>query len=387
MKFKIQKKDIENAALLLYSLANASSFRLIQGVLSKGILRLSATDMRNMLRLTLACESEGEGEFLIESGWFCPIFKELPDGEITVSVVASSMVLDWPNGTCQMPVESLMKMPPVPKIGKDASLPIRSIKLMRDDLEMILRSVAPATDEKNDLRPVLGGLFFDADKDGITVAGTDGQILLTRSMETPGEITEAFSFLVPKSSVVTIAKAMPKETEEVTLSCDGKVFTCSGDGFQVTSLCIEKTFPAYRTVMSKGLSGHLSVDRKDLLAAVRRAAVLTGSKEDKDTAVLEVQGGDDQMVSVRAQNLLSMSSVTETIPCRWDGEGMRLGFYVKRLVTALSSTSAERVTLVIDAPERPVTIIGEGDEGARGVLMPVPVKDFVEPKKNTKKKQ
>ena len=59
---------------------------------------------------------------------------------------------------------------------------------------------------------------------------------------------------------------------------------------------------------------------------------------------------------------------------------------MQRLLAMLCSTEAERVTLVITDPARPVLFLPENAESSSGVLMPVPVREFVETTARVRKK-
>ncbi len=386
MKFKIDKKQLEAAFASLIRLAAHSSVEVIQATLQKNILRLTATDLMATLCLDVLCESEDSGEFLILGPRFWPVLKELPEGEMTVTIGQNSVNVDWEKGNCQFPVSGDEKFPPLPRIGADSEMPIHTLNLTRDDIFSIVSGVLPATaDKEAEMRPVLGGAFFDADGEAVTVVGTDGQMLLTRGVPVRVPQEEPFSFLVPKATIALLALVLPEDSDTVSLHCDGKVFQCAGEGYRLTSLCIESKFPAYRTIMPNGEGGRLTVDRKQLHAAVRRVAAMTAAKDEKDTVVFSLHGGITPELELEAQNLLDFSSVRERMECGWDGEDIRIGFKVQRLLAMISCTEAERLTFVISGDKKPVLVLPEGDEDARGVMMPVPFREFVEiPKRGRK---
>lgn len=379
MKFTIDKKVFETAFAALIRLAANSSVNVVQAVLCKNVLRLSATDMRNTLRLDAAVSSEDEGEFLINAPYFWPVVKELPEGNITFSIQENTILIDWENGCCQFPVAIYSSFPPLPRIGADPERPIRTVILGRKDVLEIVAGVIPATaDKEAELRPVLGGLYFDVDGGDVTIVGTDGQLLLTRDAAVRSPQEEPFSFIVPKAAVVTLAAVIPASEETVSFHSDGRIFTCSGEGFRLVSLCIDSKYPAYRSIMPTGEGGHLTVDRKELLSAVRRVAALTSVKDEKDTAAFELTGGEEPKLEIQGQNVIDFSSVKEVVSCEWDGGDIRFGFKVQRLLAMLGSTDSAKVMLVVTEPNRPVLFQPEGDEAAKGLLMPAPVREIIE---------
>lgn len=385
MRFKIEKKDFNAAFTTLMKLAGHSTVRVVEAALKKNVLRLSATDAKNTLRLDVLCESEDEGTLLLDGPRFWPVLKELPEGPVTVTVGDVAVNVDWDRGNCQFPVSVYDEFPPLPKIGASPDTPIRTLILDRGVIDDVVAGVIPATADENDFQPILGCVYFDIEGQNVTVVGTDAQMLLTREASVRGLDDEKFSFLVPKSAIAALALAMPADADTVTIHCDGKILSCSGEGFRLVSLCVDKAYPAYRTVMTTGGGGRLTVGRKDLISAVRRVAALTSARDEKDTVSLSLTGGIGATAEVQAQNLADFSSVKEMLQCEWDGEAMTIGFKVQRLLAILGSTAAERVTFQITAPDQRVMFLPEGDEDAKGMIMPAPVRAFVEPPKRKKK--
>lgn len=383
MRFTIDKAALSAAMDALVRVAAHSSVPNMEFEVRKDSLRITATDMMNTLRLEVPCTGEGEGGFLLDGPMMAPAVRELPDGMLAVTVGDTSLVFDWERGSCQMPVLAGETMPPVPKVGTRADRPVRNLVLRRSDLRDIVAGIVPATaDKEADLRPVLGGVFFDVTADGVTAVGTDGQMLMTRRIDAPA--AEApYGFLVPKMALVLLDRTADGDAEDVTLHCDGVAMSCVGERYRLASLCIDQPFPAYRSIIPAGDGGRLTADRKDLLGALRRVAALTSAKDEKDTAVFDIRNG---AVRLEAQNLLDLATITEMLPCEWSGDDIRFGFRIRRLLTMLSSTGAEKVSFVVTAADRPVLFLPEGDAAARGVIMPVPVRAFVEPEKTKRKK-
>ncbi len=384
MRFTIDKKTFESLFAPLWRLAAHSTMGLVKVELGEGggSLRMTATDMMNTLRLEAGCEGEGKGEALVDARRFFPVLKELPEGPVTVTVGGSSLVIDWDceRGSCQFPVSPYDTFPPTPELGREAGSAIRRVAMSREDLQRIVQGVIPATDDKDmAYRPVLGGLYFDVDGGTLTVVGTDGQMLLARDVAMRTDGGEKYGFLIPKAAVATLEGVIPDDAGDVDLYCDGKAFMCGGDGYRLVTRCIEQRFPAYRSVIPDGEGGgRLTVDRLELMSAIRRVAAMTRSEPDKDTAVFDIRGGVTPTLTLMAQSLTDFSTVREAVECEWDGGDMRVGFRVQRLTTLLGSTKAARVTLSLTRPDRAVLFLPEDDEAARGMIMPAPVKEFVD---------
>lgn len=388
MEFKIDKKALETVFALLMKVTDHSREKKMKAELAGGKLRLSATDMTNTLQIRVSCVSEDEGSFFLDAPRFWLMLKELPDGPVTITLNPPTLEMDWELGKCRFALENYEDFPPLPALNTDPEKPIHTMELDSSIISAIKASVAPATsDVIDDIRPIFNGLFFNVGDERVTVVGTDGQMLLTYTGTVTLPQDEKYSFLIPKATIDILSAicSSAKEQEKVTIQTDGKTFICSGDGYQLNSLCINQAYPAYQTIMA--VTGNtLRIPREDLLETVRRTAALTSAQEEKDTVVFSITGGLSPTIKIEAQNVLDFATVQETFPCEWDGEDIRIGFKIRRLLKILKCTNAERVTLSISAANKPVIFAPENDDQIKGMIMPAPVKEFIEPPKRGKKK-
>jgi len=389
MNFTIDKKALERALTLTGRLAGASQVTAARVRVQDGLMTVTATNLAIEITAKAPVAQENaqdSAEFYIENAkLLMDVTQELPEGEIRISVGNVSLNIDWPSGACSFPVTGDMVFPVGLRLGTDPEKPIRHITVPREALLKAFGGAIPFLEE-DDFLPVVGSVFFDINgKGGVTIVGTDRQVLVTYEMPVGSGPEEAFKFMVPKSAAKLLCNIVTKDMENVVIHCDGNVASVSTSEHDMTVRCPEPKYPAYRSVFQATTGAFmLDVKRAEMLRTVRRVGALSGSKDAKDVLVLDLTEAADEM-DVSAWSLIGGTSVRETVPCKWNGPSMRIAFNIRKLQELLSGAEGEVVTLCIAAPNKGVIVVPDDSGTARAMIMPSLVPE--EPKPEKKKKR
>lgn len=389
MNFTIDKNALERALTLTGRLAGASQVTAARVRVQDGLMTVTATNLAIEITAKAPVAQENaqdSAEFFIDpASMLLGVVHELPEGEIRVSVGSISLNIDWPAGACSFPVTGDMAFPVGLRLGTDPEKPIRHITVPREALLKAFGGAIPFLEE-DDFLPVVGSVLFDVNgKGGVTIVGTDRQVLVTYEMPVGSGPEEAFKFMVPKSAAKLLCNLVTKDIENVVIHCDGNVASVSTSEHDMAVRCPEPKYPAYRTVFSASEGSYmLDLKRVDITRTVRRVGALSGLKDAKDVLVLDLTEGADEM-DVSAWSLIGGTSVRETVPCKWNGPDMRIAFNIRKLLELLNGAEGETVTLCIAAPNKGVIVVPDDSGTARAMIMPSLVP--VEPKPEKKKKR
>ena len=215
----------------------------------------------------------------------------------------------------------------------------------------------------DDLRPVMGGIFFDIAQDKVTLVATDAHRLVRYENRAVAGAEDA-SFILPKKPASLLKNVLAKEENEVAIKFGQKAVRFEFGKTLVVCRQIEGRFPNYNAVIPQGNDNVVTVDRQTLINACKRVAVFANN----GTALLRLALSDNQM-KISAQDIDFSTSAEETISCAYAGTPMAIGFKAPFLIDILASISADDVNIKLADPARAGLIMPAENEENEDVLM------------------
>jgi DNA polymerase III subunit beta len=236
----------------------------------------------------------------------------------------------------------------------------------------------------DDTRPALTGINFDGAAAGLTFAATDTHRLAVSYQAHGDDATTPVAAIIPGRAVdlflaVLSSRGELASEQPVTLSFDLKTVRLALPGMSVWSRLLEGPFPDYGRVMPKAFSHRLTFQRKALLAALKRVAVIARQAgatprvtlkpgQDLNTGSVELTAGVNGVG--QAQEYVDVSVESSDEQTVFPVVAFNSGF----LVEALQAITSDRVTVGLTGELTPAELTGEdegSDEGYRHILMPM----------------
>ncbi len=342
-----------------------------------GRLSLTGFDLNLGIQTSLPAEVEASGAITLPARLF---------GEIVARLPADSPIgLDCPDGSEQleltsrsgsyqmrgMPAEDFPDLPLV-----QTGQPIR---LQADALVKGLRATlfASSGDESKQL---LTGVHLRLEGEGLECAATDGHRLavlrLAQGGETPHPAAESehepFAFTVPARSLRELERLLSsrQSTEPLSLFCDrGQVVFLWADQV-LTSRSLDGTYPNYGQLIPDSFNRSISVDRRALVAALERVAVLADQHNNVVKLSTEAGGGQLQ-VQADAQDV---GRGSEAVAADINGEPIQIAFNVRYLLDGLKAMGCEQVLLHCNAPTTPAVLRPLDESDFTYLVMPVQIR-------------
>ena len=224
----------------------------------------------------------------------------------------------------------------------------------------------------DETRMNLNGVFFKVDPtDGgranLTMVSTDGHRL--SKVETTADVNgydgQAYQAIIHKKGVQEMRRLLEDEYEfiEVGFARGFILFRAGGTTFTVRQ--IEDTYPDYERVIPPDPDAKTSVNRADMISAIRRIAVLTSSK----TSILKMEIADGRMAFTTSNP--DYGEGRDEIDVQYDGAPLVIGFNYIYLLDVLNVLRSEQVTLSCNDAFSPTVITSDDEPGARFVVMPM----------------
>ena len=344
MKFKINRDHFSSGLQLVTSVVGSrKTMPILQNVLieaRENIIHLTTTNLDLGIRCSVKAEVSEEGSVTLPVKDLSRIVRELADMEVSVesSDTAKSTI------TTRGSIFNLIGMdskefPPLPELEDR-----KSTEIGRDELTQMLKSVSFAQ-SVNEERYMLKGVFFQFDKELLSLVATDGRRLAVATKVMELNENAQGEFILPSLTVNELEK-LPKTGDKINLSftdrqvaIELKVNSSEEEqGFQnsiyLVSKVVEGKYPNYKQVIPKDDFKSAMVERELMQECVNRAALVSDER-----VTLRIKNKE---MEISGQSLLG--DACESMPVLYVGEESTVSFNPKFLLDPLRSIQKDQIS-------------------------------------------
>ena len=374
-----------NAALQLVSRAVATrpTHPVLANVLltaDAGTDRLSLTgfDLSLGIQTSLAASVETSGAITLPARLLGEIVSRLSsDSPLTLTTEESGeqVQLNSLSGSYQMRGMPADDYPDLPMVESGLTL-----KLQASGLVQALKGTLFAS-SGDEAKQLLTGVHLSFTDTNLEAAATDGHRLavlqVDNALQAAAEGTEgesaAFAVTLPARSLREVERLVAgwRSEDPISLFCDrGQVVFLAADQM-VTSRTLEGTYPNYRQLIPDGFSRTLTMDRRALVGALERIAVLA----DQHNNVVKFSSQPESGVVLISADAQDVGSGSESLAAELSGDAIQIAFNVRYMLDGLKAMAGDRVVLHCNAPTTPAVLrpVEDGD-GFTYLVMPVQIR-------------
>jgi DNA polymerase-3 subunit beta len=294
-------------------------------------LHLAATDLDVSLTSWVEADVKREGGIAVQAKKLVEIIRSLT-GEEVLLVQEEPRVLSIRAGKSRFKIHGLAPddFPTLPTVeeGKRVDIPFAEFRRM---VAKILFAVSA-----EESRFQLNGALLKLKDGSLEMVATDGHrlALVEGGLES---VASEDSVLVPRKALQELQRF---EGEGKLSYGRGEHHLSFGLGRrELICRILEGTFPDYERVIAKDNDKKVLFDRKSLIDAVQRAALMTGDR----ARAVRLQFTPDQVV-ISAVNS-DLGEAIEEVACTYDGPDFRVGINPDYLREFLSAVETEKVRL------------------------------------------
>jgi len=354
-------------------------------------VQLTAFDLSLGIQTSFSAVVETGGKITIPAKLLNDIVSRLPQGEITLTSESTvvdtetegdsiKITLTSTSGRYQMRGMSADEFPPLPQVkdGVAVELPVEAL------MEGLRGSLfATSADET---KQVLTGVHLIMQEDNLEFAATDGHrlaVVETTNQNTADEDTDTadtagtsdaspLELTLPARALRELEKmlGMSQPTDAVALHFEQGQIVFQGGEHRLTSRTLEGQYPAYRQLIPDSFTHQITIERRQLLSAVERIAVLADQKN--NVIKFNIDNVEQQIkLSVEAQDV---GSGQESMSAQISGEGLEIAFNVKYLIDGLKALSTSDIQMQINEANTPVILTPLGGLKMTYLIMPVQIR-------------
>lgn len=362
MDIKVQKDDfLKTIGQVSGAVSSKTNIPVLSNVLlqtiNPGQVSLTGTDLELGIRATCPAQVGAEGAITLPAKKLHDIIRELPAGEIEITVAKNNAV----NIKTKKSFFKIIGLDPTdfPKLPEPAEK--ESIKLDQAALKqcLTLTSFAISHDET---RYTLNGVLLRFKDGKIKFVATDGKRLAYIEREFAGQNNTDLEVIIPTKTIFELVKNL-SDKGVVEVAFQGNQIIFQSNDTTIVSRLIEGRFPNYEQVIPKDEKTTTQLDREEFLAATRRASILT-SQENQSIKMDFIKG--KVLISSRSPNL---GEAKEELDAEVKGDDLSIGFNPGYLIDVLKNLDIDQVSLSLTDPDKPGVI--KGNDGYLYVVMPM----------------
>lgn len=353
LAFKVERDTLADAAALVARVAGrpgtfAAGVRL---ALTADKLSLSATDLDTWAQTTVAVTGGADGVAVVGARRLAEMAKALRPGAVDVALDGAALRLASGKSRAALPTLRAEDFPRLPE-------PVEGEAVDGRALWAALAQVTPAA-SKDQSRPILTAVLFEAEADGLRLTATDSYRLHLTTLACDWRGGPA---LVTAMALRELLR-LPEATTVMVARGDNDVSFGVGET-TITARLVEGEFPSTQPLVDRAHKGQLQleVDREAALDVVKRAMV---AGDDKGTLVCSLS---PRALAVSCRH--DEEDMGDETEAGWDGPDLTIAFQAPFVVDAFGAATAERVALRITDALRPVMVRSSPADEFLALLVP-----------------
>ncbi|GAE16514.1 DNA polymerase III subunit beta [Bacteroides pyogenes] len=338
--------------------------------LEDGTLSVTVSDSETTMVTTVeVTDSDTGGRFAVAAKTLLDALKEIPEQPLAFDINPDTyeITVQYQNGKYSLMGQNADEFPQAASLGENAVRVEMEAEVLMNGINCSV--FATADDE---LRPVMNGIYFDITTEDITMVASDGHKLV-RYKTLAAKGNERAAFILPKKPATLLKNLLPKEQGTVVVEFDERNAVFMLERYRMVCRLIEGRYPNYNSVIPQNNPHKATIDRLQLLGALRRVSIFSSQA----SSLIKLRLQENRMV-ISAQDIDFSTSAEETQVCQYDGTPMSIGFKSTFLIDILNNISAEEVVIELADPSRAGVIIPveqEENEDLLMLLMPMMLND------------
>lgn len=213
---------------------------------------------------------EREGEVVLTAQMLVEILRSIEAAEVTIDCEGRKCRITSDDAEFELVTDDPTDFPEIPEVGRGGvSVPRAFLD------EMFHRTAFAAARDVG--RYAINGVLVEVGGGDIRFVATDGRRLAVASRALPDAPAELRRAIVPVKALQECLRGSEGE-ENVRVVIEESRIVFSSEAADVSAKPVEGDFPDYEAVVPKDFSGKVEVARDVLLAAVKKASVMSGDE-------------------------------------------------------------------------------------------------------------
>jgi DNA polymerase III subunit beta len=365
LKLTTKREELVNKlSTVSRAVSTRAATQALSGVLlsaGDGKVTLTATDLDMGLKTTVAAEVASEGSVLLPGRLLAEVVRSLGDAEVEIETREAERDVEIRSGSSSfhlrvLPAEDFPRLPE-PEDGTSLKIPAPALAA---SIDLVARAAS-----RDDMRPVLTGVFVNASGREMTMVATDSYRLAVKRTELETELTGEIEANIPARALRELGRILSTEgVEEVEVALQTNQAIFQAGAIVLTTRLIEGQFPNFRQLLPESYEHDVRLPRSEFLDVARRVSQLA-----QRNAPLRLAFAPGEL-TVSAETP-DVGDAEEKMPAAFEGETLEIGFNPEFLKEGIESVGGEEVLVRLISPLRPGLLQPVEDDDFRYLVMPI----------------
>lgn len=366
MKFAIAQKDfLEGIQTVQRAVSNKNTLPILAGILIKTDnqrLKLVATDLEIGIECYINAEIITNGEIVLPANHLSSIIRELPSKTVEVNCDLDTRSAEIVCGNSRFTINGFPAddFPMLPKVEEGTRIIIKQ-PLFKEIIEQV--KIATSNDET---QPFLNGALLRINDAEFTMASTNSYRLAQRKTTLENLIDTKLDVILPNKTLDEMARLLddaPESLVSIQITMNQILFQM--ENITVISRLIEGRFPNYEQVIPKNSTTFVTINRKDLLQAVKRVALIAISNSN----IIKVNIAGN-MIVLESMNL-EIGQAHEELSVNMEGPDIEISFNAVYLMENLKVIDSDDIKLCFSGKLSPFIVKPEDNIDYTYVISPI----------------
>ncbi|MEM1392364.1 MAG: DNA polymerase III subunit beta [Cyanobacteria bacterium P01_H01_bin.150] len=356
---------------------------LLQADAANSQVSLTAFDLSLGIRTTFNAEVLQGGTITLPAKLLNDIVSRLPEGEITLDDEilekenqpigeGLTLTLTPKSGRYEVRAMGADEFPELPVTENDKAIHLPASALIEGLGGCLFATSADET------KQVLTGVHLTVKQDTLEFAATDGHRLAvvetTNENLNDDEQLDSVQVTLPNKALRELERMLAhssKEDEPVAMYFDEGQVVFEWQNQRLTSRTLEGQYPAYRQLIPNAFERELTLDRKHLISALERIAVLADQKN--NIAKVSIDSESQEItITVETQEI---GSGMESMSAQIKGDDIDIAFNIKYLMEGLKALPSAEIQMQLNNNLAPVIFSPIGGIKMTYLAMPVQLRN------------
>ena len=365
MKLTTKREDlVSKLSIVSRAVSTRAATQALSGVLltaAEGRVTLAATDLDLGLETTLEAEVAGAGSVLLPGRLLAEVARSLGDASVEIETREAERDVEIRSGSSNFHLRVLPAedFPKLPEPGDSPGLKIPA-KELGASIDLVARAAS-----RDDMRPVLTGVFVSAGGAEMTMVATDSYRLAVKRTQLEAELGGEIEANIPARALRELGRILAsEELDEATVTLLPNQAIFQAGAILLTTRLIEGQFPNFRQLLPESYEHDVRLGRADFLDVTRRVSQLA-----QRNAPLRLSFAPGELTV--AAETPDVGDAEETMAVAFEGEPLEIGFNPEFLKEGIESVEGEEILLRLISPLRPGLLQPVEGDDFRYLVMPI----------------
>lgn len=329
---------------------------ILSGVLlvaSEENIELGTFDYETSSKTSITADISETGRALVSGRLLAEIASKLPHSDVNVIREDDRVVISCGSATFSLPSMPVEEYPQIPEVNESSGT------VKAEDFAAAVAQVSLAA-SKEDVTPVITGVFFEVKDSTLTMTATDRYRVATRGIPWTSDVDEEhLTALVPAKIVAEVGKTFGSDGDvKITIvkESDRELIAFTGGSKTVTSVIIKGNYPPVQRLFPEQVDNYAVVSTSDILEAVGRVGLVL----EREAALrFTFSEGSVQLEGAGSES----ARANETTDAHLVGDDMIVSLKPQFLLDGLRSTHADFARIGFtktDNPAKPGPVLISG---------------------------